>query len=183
MLFAVTECIGQAKWLLFQKRPEHLIDFHNIDEASRGPWSAFKVVFQLRGRAILASLGALVFVLSLAVDPFIQQVLSYPSKSNITSEYPRPTFPLVTTWAAVGSVDMGIASEVDGDLSKSPTFDTKRPEQLNYPSLSTATRDESSNLRDHIQPGNFEFDFEPQLPHRQLYFRFSRYTRLLQRLQ
>jgi len=115
MLFAVSECIGQAKWLLFRKQPETLIGFHNIDEASRGAWSAFLLVLPLRGRAVLASVGALVFVLSLAVDPFIQQVLSYPTRSNLTSVYAPPTLSSVTTWNATGFAAVGLSQQTAGD--------------------------------------------------------------------
>ena len=127
MLFAVTECIGQAKWLLFRKRSESLTDFYSIDEASRGPWSAFRLLFRIRGRATLASLGALVVVLSLAVDPFTQQVLSYPLRSNLTSKYIPPTLPTVTNWTEPGAVTIGLASQLDGDLCKSSTLSPMLP--------------------------------------------------------
>ena len=117
-MFAVTECIGQAKWPLFQRNFHSLIDFHNIDEASRGPWSAVLLLVRMRGRAMLASLGALLFVLSLAVDPFVQQVLSYPTRANVTSDYYPPTFPSVTTWNTPGSAGVGISGSENGKLGK-----------------------------------------------------------------
>ncbi len=118
MLFAVTECVGQAKWLEFQKQPQNLIEFHNLDEASRGPWSALLLTLRMKGRAILASVGALVFVLSLAVDPFTQQVLSYPIRSNLTSEYAPPMFPTVTTWNVSGEAVIGDSAGIGADLCK-----------------------------------------------------------------
>ena len=113
MLFAATECIGQAKWSLFQNRPQTLIDFNTIDEGSRGPVGALKLAFRMKGRAVLASIGALVFVASLAVDPFIQQVLSYPSRSVNTTTYAPPTLPSVTTWNAPGKATMFMSSQAD----------------------------------------------------------------------
>lgn len=99
MLFAATESIGQAKWLLFRKEGRNLIDFNTIDEASRGPWGAFQLLYRFwDGRTILASVGAFIVLVSLAVDPFTQQILSYPSISNITSGYERPIFPQVSSW-------------------------------------------------------------------------------------
>ena len=69
MLLAVTESIGQAKWLLFRKQSRILADFKTIDEASRGPWGAFQLLYRFwDGRTILASAGALIVVVSLAVD-------------------------------------------------------------------------------------------------------------------
>ena len=103
MLFAATESIGQAKWLLFRKEGRNLIDFNTIDEASRGPWGAFQLLYRFwDGRTILASVGAFIVLVSLAVDPFTQQILSYPSLSNITSGYERPIFPQVSSWNTTG---------------------------------------------------------------------------------
>ena len=105
MLLAATESIGQAKWLLFRKQSRNLADFKTIDEASRGPWGAFLLLYRFwDGRTILASAGAFIVLASLAVDPFIQQVLSYPSVSNVTNGYQQPTFPKVTTWNTTGSL-------------------------------------------------------------------------------
>ncbi len=84
---------GQSKWLLFRARPQHLIDFKTIDEASRGPWGALLLLLRMRGRVVVASVGAFVFVASLTVDPFIQQVLSYPPTSS-RSGTRSPKFPL-----------------------------------------------------------------------------------------
>ena len=127
MLFAVARCIGQAKWLLFRKRSESLTDFYSIDEASRGPLSAFPLLFRIRGRATLASLGALVLVLSPAVEPFTQQILSYPLRSNLTTDYILPTLPSVTSWTEPGAVTIGLSSQLDGDLCKSSTLNPILP--------------------------------------------------------
>ena len=115
MLLAATESIGQAKWLLYRKEGRDLIDFHTIDEASRGPWGAFQLLYRFwDGRTILASAGAFVVLTSLAVDPFTQQILSYPSISNITSAYDQPIFPRVSSWNTSGSVvrDSGQNSDI-----------------------------------------------------------------------
>lgn len=103
MLLATTESIGQAKWILFRKKYQKLVDFNIIDEGSRGPWGAFQLLYRFwDGRTVLASAGAFIVLASLAVDPFTQQVLSYPSVSKITSGYEQPIFPQVLSWNTSG---------------------------------------------------------------------------------
>ncbi|RJE20239.1 hypothetical protein PHISCL_07417 [Aspergillus sclerotialis] len=78
LIFVIGECIGQLKWMWFQgenKRP--LNDLQSFDSASRGPFGSLLMCVQDRGRSLI-SIGALVTVLALAFDPFMQQVLSYP---------------------------------------------------------------------------------------------------------
>lgn len=117
MLLATTESIGQAKWLLFRKQSRNLADFKTIDEASRGPWGAFQLLYRFwDGRTLLASAGAFIVLASLAVDPFVQQVLSYPSVSNVTSGYPQPSFPRVTAWNRSGSLTYWESSDEDPSM-------------------------------------------------------------------
>ena len=52
-----------------------------FDEASRGPLGALKLLFS-RQVLSLGSLGALIILLSLAMDPFFQQLVSYPLESR-----------------------------------------------------------------------------------------------------
>lgn len=65
--------ISQAKWLWYAK-PRPLRDIETFDDASRGPWGSLLLLFDLRPH-YLASLGAFLTVVALAVDPFTQQVL------------------------------------------------------------------------------------------------------------
>lgn len=77
MLVVVADCIGQLKWVYFQQQQHPLSHFQTFDDASRGPWGALLLLFSIRWRAAIASLGALVTILALAMEPFTQQVLSY----------------------------------------------------------------------------------------------------------
>ena len=117
MLLAVTESIGQAKWLLFRKQNRNLADFKTIDEASRGPWGAFQLLYRFwDGRTILASAGASIVLVSLVVDPFTQQILSYPSISNVNSGFQQPIFPRVTTWNTTGSLTVWESGDSDPSM-------------------------------------------------------------------
>ncbi|KAJ5766581.1 uncharacterized protein N7511_004197 [Penicillium nucicola] len=77
LLFVVAGAIGQLKWVWFGRREQPILDMQSFDDASRGPLGAMYLLFQHRGLSI-ASLGAIVTILSMALDPFVQQILSYP---------------------------------------------------------------------------------------------------------
>jgi hypothetical protein len=73
LLFPLAECMGQLKWAYFEK-PRSATYLQSFDSASRGPWGAVQLLWQVKGRAVLASVGAFVTVLLLAFEPFAQQV-------------------------------------------------------------------------------------------------------------
>ncbi|PPJ50404.1 hypothetical protein CBER1_06978 [Cercospora berteroae] len=77
MLMVVAQCIGQLKWLYFAQRPHPLQHIEIFDDASRGPLGSAKLLVHVNWTALLASLGAIITLLSLAMDPFVQQVISY----------------------------------------------------------------------------------------------------------
>lgn len=77
-LLILTEVISQLKWLHFQHRPQKLSDLQIFDNASRGPWKAFRLASMRNRKTILASFASILVVLSLPVDPFIQAVFSQP---------------------------------------------------------------------------------------------------------
>ena len=144
MLLAATESIGQAKWLLFRRQSRDLADFKTIDEASRGPWGAFQLLYRFwDGRTILASAGAFIVLTSLAVDPFTQQILSYPSVSNVTSGYQQPSFPRVTNWNTSGTLEIVESSSIDPSMFPFLGFEKLR---LIKPSICSATCLESGDL-------------------------------------
>ncbi|KAJ6780977.1 hypothetical protein PWT90_05402 [Aphanocladium album] len=71
----VTEGISQMKWLWFSRQPRSLIDMDLYDRASRGAWGAFLMIlkqFKRGPKSFLASFGAFLALVALAVDPFSQ---------------------------------------------------------------------------------------------------------------
>jgi hypothetical protein len=76
LLVAVADCIGQLKWIRFEEKPHLLRELEVYDEASRGPWGSLKLLFTTRHTALLAALGAFIMVVSIAIDPFAQQIIS-----------------------------------------------------------------------------------------------------------
>ena len=75
LLFSIAECIGELKWIWFAN-PRSVRDFDRFDSATRGPWGALKLLFKHSGN-ISASLGAFITILTLAIDPFTQQILQF----------------------------------------------------------------------------------------------------------
>lgn len=102
MLLAAIQCIGQSKWLLSRKRPQRLADFYATDEASRGPFGAMALLMRLRRRNLLASCGAFIVLASVAVDPFTQQVLSYPLKPVCVAGEASANVPRMKNWTDTG---------------------------------------------------------------------------------
>ncbi|KAF2656357.1 hypothetical protein K491DRAFT_715432 [Lophiostoma macrostomum CBS 122681] len=97
LLFPLAECMGQLKWLYFEKtRP--LSQLQRFDAASRGPMGAALMLWDTKGRALVASLGALVTILLLAFEPFAQRVIAFP----LRFEYQNSTGTLYTStkWVA-----------------------------------------------------------------------------------
>ncbi|KAL0256862.1 hypothetical protein SLS55_007671 [Diplodia seriata] len=83
MLFVVAECIGQLRWLYFQPRdhtPRPLADLDLFDGAARGPVGCAKLLVRAKADAWVATWAALVVVVALAMDPFAQQMISFPQR-------------------------------------------------------------------------------------------------------
>jgi hypothetical protein len=82
LAFFIAEGIGQLKWVFFEQRPHQLSDFEYFDKATRGAWGAACFVWKINRRALVASFGAVMAVLVLAMDPFSQQVLHYVTRTS-----------------------------------------------------------------------------------------------------
>lgn len=76
MLLVLTEGISQLKWIWYiQFRP--LDDLAKFDSASRGPWGALQLIFAVRGRYVFVTVGAIVMIVALAIDPMAQLLIRY----------------------------------------------------------------------------------------------------------
>ncbi|KAK7750481.1 hypothetical protein SLS62_007560 [Diatrype stigma] len=74
--FALGSCLGQAKWNFFRRGPGSLAAFGKFEDASRGPWGSLWLLAWLRIRH-WAGVGALITVLLLGFEPFLQAVIYY----------------------------------------------------------------------------------------------------------
>ncbi|KAJ9613520.1 hypothetical protein H2200_003462 [Cladophialophora chaetospira] len=81
--------MSQAKWCWFRPEAAHqrrrLQDIQTLDDASRGPFGSVLALSQQTFVSV-CSIGAVIVILSLAYDPFLQQLVGYPSELAETSE-------------------------------------------------------------------------------------------------
>ena len=111
MLLAVAESLTQLKWRHFE-RSRPLSHFQAFDDASKGPFGAIQLIWKTRGTAFLASIGALIVLLSLAMDPFAQQILAFPNRlvPETTARHAHADIAIARKWGNIGNstpVDMG----------------------------------------------------------------------------
>ncbi|KAF2456140.1 hypothetical protein BDY21DRAFT_56718 [Lineolata rhizophorae] len=86
LLHSTSESLGQLKWGWFGgSRSRRIGDFELFDNASRGPWGSVLLVALTKGRSI-ATIGAIITVLSLGLETFIQQVVSVENRT-VLQEY------------------------------------------------------------------------------------------------
>ncbi|PWY68957.1 hypothetical protein BO94DRAFT_540123 [Aspergillus sclerotioniger CBS 115572] len=77
LLFPVGVCLSQFKWNQYH-RQQRLDNLQVVDQASRGLLGSLRLVTTTRPS--LATLGAIVLILSVAIDPLAQQILTFPSR-------------------------------------------------------------------------------------------------------
>jgi hypothetical protein len=81
MILATAQAISQLKWSWFtQSRKRRFNDLQIFDNASRGPLGSLELLVKV-SRLHLASFGAVVMLVSVALDPFAQQLLDFPQRS------------------------------------------------------------------------------------------------------
>ncbi|KAK4148431.1 hypothetical protein C8A00DRAFT_19736, partial [Chaetomidium leptoderma] len=73
--FAIGGCVSQYKWIHFQSAPRRLGDLDLIEEASRGPLGS--LVLLARRPLGLASIAAVVTLLALGFETFVQQMVQF----------------------------------------------------------------------------------------------------------
>ncbi|KAE9993002.1 hypothetical protein EG327_006971 [Venturia inaequalis] len=78
LLLPTAEALGQLKWDWFRKGERSMLDFEVMDGASRGALGSAVLLAKNKG-VTLASVGAAIILLSLPMDLFFQQIISYPS--------------------------------------------------------------------------------------------------------
>ena len=81
LLFPVAECVGQLRWVWFSHDYRQLGDFATWDYAARGSvWSGFGLLWTTRMRSF-ASMGAVITIFAVAIDPLSQQLIAYRDSS------------------------------------------------------------------------------------------------------
>lgn len=83
LIVPVAECTGQLKCDYFHDRPRKVHHMKTFDGASRGPWGALVLLYRTRGSSALAAFASVVTILTLAFDPFTQQVIEVHSQDAV----------------------------------------------------------------------------------------------------
>lgn len=76
LIFLVGECIGQLRWASFRGTSNPLLYIQTYDSASRGPWGSILILIKDKCRSPV-TIGAVITILALAFDPFVQQIITY----------------------------------------------------------------------------------------------------------
>ncbi|KAI0145775.1 hypothetical protein F4776DRAFT_374757 [Hypoxylon sp. NC0597] len=117
MILVLGQCLSQLKWSWFtQPRPLHHMEHY--DNASRGPWGSVGLLWAIRLKAILPSLGAIMMILSLLLVPFTQQIVQfYPCTfpdTTLNASIPKTNYAHVGTSHHIGAVQSSIDPKVQG---------------------------------------------------------------------
>ncbi|KAJ5364909.1 uncharacterized protein N7496_010622 [Penicillium cataractarum] len=106
ILVPVSACLSQLKWNRY-RRANRLSDLQALDEASRGAWGSIVLFWSMRPN--LATVGAVLTVLAVAIDSFSQQIIAIHSRNALALN-------------GTAYVQMARGYELDPDEQKSPTM-------------------------------------------------------------
>ncbi|KAI8710873.1 hypothetical protein NCS52_01530100 [Fusarium sp. LHS14.1] len=97
---AVGSGIAQLKWVWFAEKPRKLADMSVFSGGSGGLQGAAELIYLLRVRHV-AVLGALAVILTIAFDPFTQNLIEYYD-GNIPDELQVARLASNSNWTSVG---------------------------------------------------------------------------------
>jgi magnesium-transporting ATPase (P-type) len=113
LLATVSVCLSQEKWNHFNNRARRLQDLNIIDRASRGPLGSIQMLFSVSWG--LATVSAVVMILSLLTDSFVQQVVSFQPGNIYAHQDGSATFGHALSYSSGLDYSLG-ASMHDGML-------------------------------------------------------------------
>ncbi|KAL9106294.1 MAG: hypothetical protein Q9227_008694 [Pyrenula ochraceoflavens] len=122
IVFVAAEGLGQLKWQWFDsERP--LKDLLRYDDATRGPWGSFKLLYTLGLRQLVASCGAFIVLAAIIVDPFAQQIIATYNcpqlAESVLATVPRTNNYNETgrhTGAGEASLSLGMQNAINGGI-------------------------------------------------------------------
>lgn len=91
--------VGQCKWLLFRRKNRPLPCLSYLDGASRGPYGSIKLFGRRKTYGVLPAVGALLMIVSLAVNPSMQQLIRYRFRDL---ELGTASIPIAYDYGSVG---------------------------------------------------------------------------------
>ncbi|CAH0045092.1 unnamed protein product [Clonostachys solani] len=118
LLSAAAGCIGQANWVLFAGQPRRLYDFELVSDASRGPLGSIQLLLSRKFRGgVLVRLGAVITILTIAMDPFAQQLVQL---QNLQVSEPGGRISQAVRYSLVnpaGRIDTATPANADADFT------------------------------------------------------------------
>ncbi|KAK1247024.1 hypothetical protein MKX08_000826 [Trichoderma sp. CBMAI-0020] len=114
LLATVSVCLSQEKWNHFNNRARRLEDLNIIDRASRGPLGSIQMLFSVSWG--VATVSAVVMILSLVTDSFVQQVVSFQPGTIYAHQDGSATFGHAVSYNSGLNFDWG-SSVHDGIIS------------------------------------------------------------------
>lgn len=123
LILPISEAISQLKrqWFWNVDRPRPISDFQIYDSASRGPWGSLCLLARPR-LAHLSSLGAILTVVALAIEPFFQLVPSYPVRMVPTASG-LATVPVASSFTEIERDPVNFNTVTAGQGLKGATYD------------------------------------------------------------
>lgn len=129
LIFVISAIIGQLKWCALKTSGRQIHDIQAMDDGSRGPLGAFRMLVLWTGGS-LAALAGLVTLLTISFSPFLQQVVDYPSR-NITQPGATASAPQNLAYTpSLPSRDpqLSVARAIEIGISSAPKPFDKEPE-------------------------------------------------------
>ncbi|KAK8073945.1 hypothetical protein PG994_004844 [Apiospora phragmitis] len=139
IMSALTGAIAQSMWTQFEQNLTPLMRVEEIQEAGRGPWGSIKLLMaMIKGKRfnLIAISGAAITVATLALDPFVQQVMSFPSRT-IPAKEGKAVFKSTQTWR---DLDMtSVQGAILGGVYRNPqiTNYTCTESSCSWPTITT----------------------------------------------
>jgi hypothetical protein len=143
MIFVVSGTMGQLKWCWLGQSRRRLLDMQVMDDASRGPMGAARILASLGlTGGTLATFSAVTTVLMVAFSPFLQQLLTYPlhdvEQEHMFALAPRNLNYTSLLWS--GNMSLDLISAMEAGMWSTPrllepTCPTARCEWDNFKSI------------------------------------------------
>jgi hypothetical protein len=161
LAYVLTSCIGQLQWTWFSRNARPLYDAVLYDNAGRGPWGSIKWLWKHHIRQPLTTLGALLTILSLGIDPIIQQLVmpvdcAWPVP-EISATLPRTSYygfsvsdptliPQATVVQLEKAIALGMTSSGEDILPQCPTGNCTFPKTFGTLGVCSSCEDISNRL-------------------------------------
>lgn len=159
MLAVVASSLSQAKWCHFLRRARPLSEAQAFDDAAFGPLGSMWLLF---GRTALSlpAIGAVLMIITLPYDPFIQQLLAFPYAPPSEAVTDRATaFIGADAGVRAQAVATAIYGNID-DFGRRPTCESGNCDWEPFRSLGWCSKCKDMTSEIDVSDCNFSFNAE-----------------------